>query len=48
MANAGDERTLEQLASIDREPIGRKGWVRNGGKAEGGRNLFVFERDGKL
>lgn len=41
VANAGDQRTLEQLASWEREPIGRVGWVEAGGD---GRNLFFFDR----
>ena len=40
IANHGDERTLEELASHSREPIGRTGWV----KCEEGTdiNLFTF------
>ena len=45
VANAGDVKTLEQLSSWSREPVGRRGWV---GPGDGGRNLFVFERGASL
>jgi hypothetical protein len=45
LANHGDESTLKQLASNVKEPIGRSGWVKTG---EDGRNLFIFEKSGKL
>lgn len=45
VANEEDEGTLMQLASGAKEPVGRMGFVRNGG---GGRNLFVFSESGKL
>lgn len=45
VANTGDMKTLEQLSSWSREPIGRHGWVRHG---EGGRNLFVFDKGASL
>jgi hypothetical protein len=45
LANHGNETTLLQLASRVREPIGRKGYVVT---AEDGRNLFSFEKGGKL
>lgn len=47
MANAGDAKTLEQLASRTKEPIGRVGWVSGGGNGKG-RNLFVFDRGANL
>lgn len=45
LANDGDEITLNQLAGSLKEQVGRKGWARTGGD---GRNLFVFEKEGKL
>ena len=45
VANADDSRTLEQLSSRVKEPIGRIGWVRSGEK---GKNLFVFEQSANL
>ena len=45
IANHADERTLLQLASGTKEPIGRRGLVRTG---EDGRNLFSFEKSVKL
>ncbi|KAG9230815.1 hypothetical protein BJ875DRAFT_139348 [Amylocarpus encephaloides] len=45
VANEGDVKTLAQLASETREPIGRKGWVT---RSEDGRNLFRFEGSEKL
>lgn len=47
VANAGDAKTLEQLASRTKEPIGRVGWVSGGGNGKG-RNLFVFDRGANL
>lgn len=40
IANHADGKTLQQLCSRVKEPIGRRGWVRT---AEDGRNLFSFE-----
>lgn len=45
LANHGDQRTLNELSSSIREPIGRSGYVRPG---EDGRNLFTFETEEKL
>jgi hypothetical protein len=45
VANHGDENTLQQLASGVKEPIGRGGWVST---AEEGRNVFTFDKSGKL
>ena len=45
VANHGDMKTLEQLSSKVKEPIGRTGWVRND---DGGRNLFTFDHSVKL
>ena len=45
LANHGSDKTLMELASKTREPIGRKGSVKGG---EEGRNFFVFEREEKL
>ena len=39
VANTSDARSLEQLSSGTREPIGRTGWVKSD---DLGRNLFVF------
>ena len=45
IANAGNKKTLEQLATRTSEPIGRFGWV----KADAnGRNLFYFDRGAHL
>ncbi|KAK4691559.1 hypothetical protein P7C71_g5465, partial [Lecanoromycetidae sp. Uapishka_2] len=40
-----DAKTLEQLSSKSKEPIGRSGWVK---KADCGRNLFIFEANANL
>ncbi len=49
LANHGDERTLHELASWVKEPIGRSGLVRNEGGGKGkGRNLFSFEGGARL
>jgi hypothetical protein len=40
IANSGDKETLVGLSSWEREPVGRRGWVRFDGK----RNLFTFEK----
>ena len=45
IANHADERTLQQLASRTKEPVGRRGWVTT---AEDGRNVFTFEKSVKL
>lgn len=45
IANHANERTLQQLASRTKEPIGRSGWVTIG---EDERNLFSFEQSVKL
>jgi hypothetical protein len=45
LANNGDERTLQQLASGVKEQVGKRGVVRIG---DDGRNLFVFDEGGKL
>ena len=45
IANHGNEWTLMELVSETQEPIGRIGIVNKG---EGGRNVFMFERVGKL
>ena len=45
IANSGDQKTLEQLASSVQEPIGRLGWVHVG---EDGRNLFSFDGGARL
>ncbi|CZR64499.1 uncharacterized protein PAC_14397 [Phialocephala subalpina] len=45
IANHGDENTLNQLSSTNKEQIGRSGWVKTG---DDGRNLFVFSESGKL
>ena len=45
VANAGSTRTLEQLASQVKEPIGRVGWVQTDGN---GRNLFHFDNSANL
>jgi len=45
LANNGDERTLQQLASGIKEQIGKRGVVRVG---DDGRNLFIFDESGKL
>lgn len=45
VANAGDAKTLEQLSSRVREPIGRVGWVNSGDK---GRNFFTFQKSANL
>ena len=45
VANTGNVKTLEQLSSRTREPIGRIGWVSSG---DGGKNLFVFEKTANL
>lgn len=47
VANAGDAKTLEQLVSRTKEPIGRLGWVSGDGNGKG-RNLFVFDRGANL
>ena len=44
VANEADPSTLDQLASLVREPIGRSGNVRN----QGGKNLFSFQGSSKL
>lgn len=45
IANHGDENTLRQLSSSNREQIGRSGWVKTG---DDERNLSVFSESGKL
>ena len=45
VANTGNVKTLEQLSSWKREPIGRIGWV---GGGDGGNNLFVFKESANL
>ena len=45
IANHGDLSTLQQLANVTREPIGRLGWVRT---VEDSRNLFTFDKNLKL
>ncbi|KAL1960291.1 hypothetical protein VTO42DRAFT_8251 [Malbranchea cinnamomea] len=47
IANHADENTLRQLASTTEEQIGRTGYVR-GDPEQKGRNLFTFEKTGKL
>ncbi|CAG8976842.1 hypothetical protein HYALB_00012659 [Hymenoscyphus albidus] len=47
LANEEDKATLLQLASDEREPIGRKGWVKSAGNGKG-RNLFCFDAAEKL
>ncbi|KAL8793926.1 MAG: hypothetical protein Q9195_003439 [Heterodermia aff. obscurata] len=45
IANAGNTKTLEQLATRTKEPIGSFGWV----KADAnGRNLFYLDRGASL
>lgn len=45
LANHKDEKTLSELSSKVREPIGRKGYVTIG---DDGRSLFSFQDSGKL
>ena len=45
LANHGNEKTLNELSSRVKEPIGRVGWVKCG---KGGRNLFAFVAETKL
>ncbi len=45
VANTGTARSLEQLSSGNREPIGRAGWVRKGDE---GRNLFGWRQGANL
>lgn len=47
LANHGDERTLRELCSVTREPIGRRGVVKCNSGGDG-RNLFIFEKEGNL
>jgi hypothetical protein len=51
VANEADEHTLNELCRVDREPVGRVGFVRAAGEKDRGgvvegRNVFVFLRDG--
>ena len=46
IANHGDEETMRELCSSEREPIGRVGWVH--ADAVSGRNLFSFRGKVKL
>ncbi|KAF1990522.1 hypothetical protein K402DRAFT_230929 [Aulographum hederae CBS 113979] len=53
LANHADTATLKELARMDREMVGRKGWVWPadiGGKGgdRGGRNIFGFEKSASL
>ena len=45
IANAGNARTLEQLANRTKEPIGSLGWVKSDAN---GRNLFYLDRGANL
>ncbi|KAG9943696.1 hypothetical protein KCU85_g8465, partial [Aureobasidium melanogenum] len=45
IANHGDEVTLAELSSMDKEPIGRKGTV---SQAADGRNLFFLDAQSRL
>ena len=45
LANHGNEKTLIELSSTMREPIGRLGQVKVG---RDGKNLFIFEREASL
>ncbi|KAF2096988.1 acetyl-CoA acetyltransferase [Rhizodiscina lignyota] len=47
LANHGDARTLTELTSRTKEPIGRKGWVK-GDPEKKGRNLFTLEERASL
>lgn len=47
IANHGDDATLQQLASFTKEPIGRKGFVKQDPEKRG-HNLFVFTDAGRL
>lgn len=47
LANEEDEATLLQLISDEREPIGRKGWVKNV-DGKGKKNVFRFDATEKL
>ncbi|KAL6714207.1 hypothetical protein ACLMJK_008702 [Lecanora helva] len=44
VANTGDLRTLKELTSRTKEPIGREGWVKN----NDGKNSFVFHNSESL
>lgn len=45
VANTSNTRSLEQLSSGTREPIGRTGWVKSD---DLGRNSFVFDDPSRL
>lgn len=47
IANNGDDTTLQQLASLVKDPIGRPGFVKQDSDKKG-RNLFVFAGSGRL
>lgn len=53
LANHADNETLKQLASMEVEPIGRKGWVWSVAEDdeqgnEKRRNVFSLDLDGKI
>lgn len=51
LANEEDGATLAQLTSEEREPIGRKGWVKSADSdadGKGKKNVFRFDAVEKL
>lgn len=46
LANHGDDETLKQLASSDKEPIGREGFVQK--DKQEARNVFTFSSRARL
>jgi len=47
LANHADDSTLMQLASVAKEPVGRKGFVKQDPEIKG-RNLFIFSEGASL